>query len=255
MRRIAALLFALLAAIPLSASHSVDSSRVKAAITAERIVSEARTHIGKPYVYGGNGPSSFDCTGLTCYVYRQFGIDLSRTSKDQAEDGHKVSTRRLSKLQKGDLIIFGSRENPKEVGHVGIFIECDDSGKDFCFIHASTHGVMVSWLHEEYYSKRFLGARRVLEDFDKMNRKEKAMYEEELGRLTAMASSTSSQSTNSTVSLSSDGHQPARYHTVGRGDTLQSIAKKRHTTVEEIRRLNGLSSYETPARGTRLRVR
>lgn len=256
MRRFAAIVFAALLALPLWAAHSIDSSKVRDAVTAERIISEARTHLGKPYVYGGNGPNSFDCTGLTCYVYRQFGISLSRTSKDQANDGSKVSTRRLNKLQKGDLIIFGSRENPKEVGHVGIFIECDPSGKDFSFIHASSSGVMVSHLHETYYSERFLGARRVLKDFDKMNRKEKALYEEEMARLQTFSSGTTVSSPSTSVApVSSDGHQPARYHTVGRNDTLQSIARKRGTTVEEICRLNGISPDSTPARGTRLRVR
>ena len=54
---------------------------------ADAIIKEAGRHLGKPYVYGGNGPESFDCTGFTCFVFRKFGYNLSRTSSDQAHDG------------------------------------------------------------------------------------------------------------------------------------------------------------------------
>ena len=70
-------------------------------------------------------------------------------------------------MQKGDIIIFGARANRKSVGHVGIFIEMMPDGQDFTFIHAATHGgVTVSHIKEEYYITRFLGARRILPDFD-----------------------------------------------------------------------------------------
>ncbi len=142
-----------------------DSLYVSSTELAEKIIEEAYRHLGVRYKYGANGPKSFDCTGFTCYVYNKFGYKLSRSSKDQAKDGRPVEGS-FSNLQKGDILIFGSRKNKKVIGHAGIFIELVDStARDFRFIHASTkRGITISNLSETYYSDRFLGARRILPD-------------------------------------------------------------------------------------------
>lgn len=134
---------------------------------ADRIVDYAATFLGTPYRYGANGPKRFDCTAYTRYVYRHFGIDeLSRSSRDQSHDGREVDISDPKNLQKGDILLLGSRRNPKVVGHVGIFIGLDESGTDPRFIHASNHGVRYSSIYtESYYSNRLLGARRILPDF------------------------------------------------------------------------------------------
>lgn len=77
-------------------------------------VEEAHRQLGKPYRYGGNGPDSFDCSGLTGWVWRAAGVSLPRTSRDQYAQGRKVSR---ADLQPGDLVYFG---NP--IHHVGIYI-------------------------------------------------------------------------------------------------------------------------------------
>ena len=135
---------------------------------ADRIVEYAETFLGTPYRYGANGPKRFDCTAYTRYVYRHFGYDeLSRSAREQAKDGRPVDFSDLHNLQKGDILIIGSRRNPSVVGHVGIFIELDSTGRDPKFIHASVHGVRHStMLTESYYSNRILGARRILPDFE-----------------------------------------------------------------------------------------
>ncbi len=135
---------------------------------ADRIVEYAETFLGTPYRYGANGPKRFDCTAYTRYVYRHFGYDeLSRSAREQAKDGRPVDFSDLGNLQKGDILIIGSRRNPSVVGHVGIFIELDSTGRDPKFIHASVHGVRYStMLTESYYSNRILGARRILPDFE-----------------------------------------------------------------------------------------
>ncbi len=142
-----------------------DSLYVSTAELADKIIEEAYRHLGVRYKYGANGPQSFDCTGFTCYVYNKFGFKLSRSSKDQATDGRPVEGS-FRNLQKGDILIFGSRRNKKVIGHAGIFIELTDStGRDFRFIHASTkRGITISNYTESYYTERFLGARRVLPD-------------------------------------------------------------------------------------------
>ena len=146
-----------------------DSVTLSASQVADLIIDEAYKHIGTPYRYGARGPKAFDCSGFTSYVYRQFGIvgiNLSRSSRDQARDGKAVEGT-YADMQKGDIIIFGARASRRSIGHVGIFIEMMPDGQDFTFIHAATHGgVTVSHIKEDYYAARFLGARRVLPDFD-----------------------------------------------------------------------------------------
>lgn len=117
------------------------------------VVREAMRHLGKPYVSGGDGPDSFDCSGFTSYVYRQFGVNLARTTTGQYLQGRPVSRDELSP---GDVVVF---ENTYRAGisHVGIYI---GQGR---FIHASNSrsGVKISDLDSSYYAPRFVGARRM----------------------------------------------------------------------------------------------
>ena len=145
---------------------AADSVTLSATQVADLLVEEAYRHIGTPYRYGARGPKAFDCSGFTSYVYRKFGYTLSNSSRDQARDGRAVEGT-YADMQKGDLVIFGARASRKTVGHVGIFIEMSEDGQDFTFIHAATHGgITVSHITEEYYARRFLGARRILPDFE-----------------------------------------------------------------------------------------
>lgn len=150
-----------------------DSSEIEitARELADRMIEYAETFLGTPYRYGANGPKRFDCTGYTRYVYGHFGYhNLSRSSKDQAKDGREVDISDLRNLQKGDILVIGSRRNPKVPGHAAIFIELDSTGRDPKFIHASNRGVRYSTvLTESYYSNRLLGARRILPDFEDYN--------------------------------------------------------------------------------------
>lgn len=142
-----------------------------AAELADKIIEYAATFLGTPYRYGANGPKRFDCTGYTCYVFGHFGYkDLSRSSKGQASDGREVDISDFRNLQKGDILLLGSRRNPKVVGHVGIFIGLDTLHNDPKFIHASNRGVRYSSVYtESYYANRLLGARRILPDFEDYN--------------------------------------------------------------------------------------
>lgn len=146
-----------------------DSVTVTASELADRLVEEAMKHIGTRYRYGARGPKSFDCSGFTKYVYGTFGIEIGASSSEQSQQGVAVENS-ISNLQKGDLLFFSGRRARKKVGHVGIYIEADESGEGLRFIHASTSGgVMISNTKEEYYSKRFLCVRRILPDFVQPN--------------------------------------------------------------------------------------
>jgi len=132
---------------------------VKTESTADQIITEARKYLGAPYRYGATGPSSFDCSGFTGFIFKKFGYTLGRSSRDQALDGKEVKGG-VKALRKGDLVIFGSRKDRSQVGHVGIFIEAD--GDDFYFIHAEHGGVTITRWKYGYYANRYLGARRIL---------------------------------------------------------------------------------------------
>ena len=122
------------------------------------LLKEGRKHIGKPYLAGSKGPSRFDCSGFTSYVYKQFGIQLSPSSRDQYTQGEKVDR---NDLRPGDLVFFTSRRSGKNVGHVGIVVSADNETGQFKFIHASLKGVKISD-YEGYYVPRYVGARRII---------------------------------------------------------------------------------------------
>lgn len=130
----------------------------------ESVVKTALEYIGARYSYGSTGPRVFDCSGFTSYVYRKENKDvLYRTSRSQYTQGRPVAN--IADLKKGDLVFFGGRGNSRRVGHVGIVASVDPDGKKFSFVHASTNkGVTVSHSTEAYYSRRYIGARRIVEN-------------------------------------------------------------------------------------------
>lgn len=131
------------------------------AVTGEHVVAKAQQYLGRPYRRGSKGPSSFDCSGFTSYVYRQMNIRLASCSRSQFNYGQHVSK---DDLQPGDLVFFSGRNSRGGVGHVGIVSDVHDDGS-FSFIHAScSRGVTVSSINEPYYSKRYRGARRMIDD-------------------------------------------------------------------------------------------
>ena len=120
----------------------------------DQIVAYAKQFLGVPYVYGGNGPNCFDCSGFTKYVYAHFGVTLNRTATDQLANGTAVSK---SQLQPGDLVFFRANTT-KPVSHVGIYI---GNGQ---FIHASTntYSVQIDRLDTGYYAGVYVYGRHIL---------------------------------------------------------------------------------------------
>lgn len=140
---------------PATPSLSPESSRL-----IDDLLAEGRTHIGKRYVHGAKGPSAFDCSGFTSYVYKQFGYTISPSSRAQYLEGTPVDRK---DLRKGDLVFFTSRSSGKNVGHVGIVVSADNETGKFKFIHASIRGVKISDF-EGYYVGRYIGAKRIIND-------------------------------------------------------------------------------------------
>ncbi|GAA1507978.1 C40 family peptidase [Streptomyces albidochromogenes] len=92
---------------PLPAGGPV-SGRASAAVTA------ARGAVGKPYIWGANGPSGFDCSGLTQWSYAQAGVSLPRTSQAQRYAGRQVP---LDQAQPGDLVTYRD-----DASHIGMYV-------------------------------------------------------------------------------------------------------------------------------------
>lgn len=121
-----------------------------------QIVAYARTFLGCAYVYGGNGPKSFDCSGLTKYVYNHFGYNINRGATAQLQNGVPVSK---ENLQPGDLVFFNSEgTGVNRATHVGIYI---GDGK---FLHASNKrvGVTITSLSDPYRVRTYTTARRII---------------------------------------------------------------------------------------------
>lgn len=108
---------------------------------------------GTPYRLGGSSRKGIDCSAFMQLTFRElFGIQLPRTTVEQAKVGTKISK---NALRTGDLVFFKTGRGPNG-RHVGVYV------KDGQFLHASTKGgVVYSDIHSPYWSKRFWQARRL----------------------------------------------------------------------------------------------
>ncbi|KOX07918.1 hypothetical protein ADL05_27850 [Nocardiopsis sp. NRRL B-16309] len=116
----------------------------------QTVLDFARAQIGKPYVWGGTGPDSYDCSGLVQAAWAQAGVSLPRTTYDQVNAGTPVSR---DDLQPGDLLFFYSESAPS---HVGIY-----SGNGM-MIHGSNPAKPLEEVDlASYWDSVFTGAVRV----------------------------------------------------------------------------------------------
>ncbi|CEP82283.1 NlpC/P60 family protein [Paraclostridium sordellii] len=121
---------------------------------ASAVVNMAYSKLGSPYVWGAEGPNTFDCSGLTSYVFRNAaGVSLPRTSGSQYGVGTSVSK---ANLQPGDLVFFSTGGGG--ISHVGIYVGGGE------MIHAPQTGdvVKVSNINSSYWQNTYVGAKRVL---------------------------------------------------------------------------------------------
>lgn len=121
---------------------------------AEKVIMEIIKYLNTPYKYGGNSPKGIDCSAFTQTVFNNsLNIALLRSAREQYTRGEVIGGR--ENLKFGDLVFFDTRRRVKP-GHVGIFLG------DNLFAHASRKlGVTISSLNEDYYSKRYMGGRRM----------------------------------------------------------------------------------------------
>lgn len=140
---------------PTMASRSDSGSSSNASYNSDlatQVLEYAKQFVGVKYVYGGESPKGFDCSGFTQYVFAHFKIKLPRSASEYASVGTKVSR---SDMKPGDLLLF-DRYDDWTLGHVGIYMGNDK------FIHASSGKGKVVIATLSKYSGNILGIRRVL---------------------------------------------------------------------------------------------
>jgi len=121
--------------------------------TRRAIVLDALGQVGRPYRYGGTTPAGFDCSGLVQYVFKQNGISLPRTTREQHKHGRKID---LKDAVPGDLLFYSF--SGRGIDHVAIYLGDDQA------VHAPASGraVIVAGVHLEFWKRHYVGAVRVL---------------------------------------------------------------------------------------------
>jgi cell wall-associated NlpC family hydrolase len=128
--------------------------------SAPHVIATAEDYLGVPYKWGGTSPrTGFDCSGYVRYVYAQQGVQLPRTSREQAGAGQRV-TARVASLRQGDLMLFAEQ---KAISHVAIYA---GGGR---IIHSSSSGGGVRYddlgtRRGQWFAQHMVAARRLAVD-------------------------------------------------------------------------------------------
>lgn len=130
-------------------TKNLDSQR-------KQLINTAMSYLGTPYKYGGTTRKGFDCSGFVNASFKPLNISLHRSSDEMANQGVSVQKKNL---KVGDLLFFVTGKSSR-ISHVGIVVE---TGSEIKFIHSSTSkGVIISSLSENYWSKAYRKAKRVI---------------------------------------------------------------------------------------------
>ena len=141
---------------PAAAPAEETEAEVEPVGSGSALVDYAMQYLGYPYVWAGNTPSGFDCSGFTQYVTQNvYGYDITHSTDTQATMGSSVA---WGEWQPGDLVFFvGTGGTGGYLSHVGIYVG------DGQFIHAEnpSTGVVISSLYSDYYSNHYHSATRL----------------------------------------------------------------------------------------------
>jgi cell wall-associated NlpC family hydrolase len=135
-----------------------STSGTRSSASAAAVLATADRYVGTPYVWGGTTPKGFDCSGFVQYVFRRHGVNLPRTSRQQAGVGQPVVTA-LESLRAGDLMFFAS--NGSRIDHIAIYVGNNR------IIHSSSSGNGVAYDNlssnrGRWFADHHVASRRVL---------------------------------------------------------------------------------------------
>jgi cell wall-associated NlpC family hydrolase len=142
-------------------SPIVNSENKLTRIAIDKVITQAQTFIGVPYLFGAKSfetTKRFDCSSFTQYIYSKQGLKLPRSSRDQALQGIAVSRQML---KPGDLMFFyvpGRFRSNSIIGHVGLYI---GNGQMIHATPSAPSGVKITSINSSYWQQKFLKARRV----------------------------------------------------------------------------------------------
>jgi probable lipoprotein NlpC len=124
--------------------------------TLASVIDNARAYQGVPYLFGGTTRQGMDCSALLQLSFADAGVDIPRSSNEQAAWGDPIKP---TELRPGDFLFFGASPGSQVITHVGMVTVVDAEGVDF--IHASTSlGVTENSFELDYYLSRFIRAIR-----------------------------------------------------------------------------------------------
>jgi NlpC/P60 family len=120
----------------------------------EKLIGFIDDWYGTKYRYGGEDKDGVDCSAFVqSFMLALYGIGVARTSKEQYAQSDRI---KKANLEEGDLVFFHTRGKSRTVTHVGVYLRNNK------FIHAaSSGGVMISDLDEEYFKRRYVASGRV----------------------------------------------------------------------------------------------
>lgn len=133
--------------------HSYEASlNEEQELAGQKLLQHARSAISTPYVRGGSTPGGFDCSGFVSWAFKNVGVKLPRTAREQSVVGERINN--IEDMRAGDIVAF---RHPRRGYHTGIYV---GDGK---FIHSPRKRtrVRINSLSDPYFSKTLLGARRV----------------------------------------------------------------------------------------------
>lgn len=134
-----------------------EPAPVSNAVGLDKVLEVAHAQIGKPYVYGANGPDSFDCSGFVYYTLKNSGIPVSRlSSASYATQPNWETIDNSGSLQVGDLVFFKS-DSSDRISHIGIYL----GGGSFIHSAPSSGGVAISSMTSGYYLRNYVTGKRI----------------------------------------------------------------------------------------------
>jgi peptidoglycan DL-endopeptidase CwlO len=120
-------------------------------VGASTVLGAMRSQLGKPYAWGGVGPDSWDCSGLTLWAFRAVGVELPRTTYGQVGMGSPVDR---GSIQPGDLVFWDT--DGSGPSHVGVA-----TSPTTAISATSSGGVREHMIFDDYWGGRYIGTRRL----------------------------------------------------------------------------------------------